>query len=73
MIAHAVISVANLLEKRCIAEGVEDESQIRELQGIGCHLFQGPIYGEAVTGDYVAQYLDDAWHVFKETDQTQIE
>ncbi|RZQ52283.1 hypothetical protein C1E23_14665 [Pseudoalteromonas phenolica] len=73
IITHAVISVANLLDKRCIADGVQNESQIRELQSIGCHLFQGPIYGEAITGDYVAQYLDDAWHVFSEVKQTQTE
>ncbi len=64
VIAHAVISVANLLEKRCIAEGVLNAGQINKLREIGCDIFQGPIYGDAVTGDYVANMLDKAWYVF---------
>ena len=73
IIAHAVISVANLLEKRCIAEGVQNEAQIAHLQEIGCHVFQGPIYGEAVTGDFVAQLLEDDWHSFSVKKTTEVE
>lgn len=68
IIAHAVISVANLLDKRCIAEGVQNSKQVNTLIEIGCHIFQGPIYGEAVTGDYVSELLNQAWHVFTPED-----
>ena len=68
IIAHAVISVANLLDKRCIAEGVQNGEQVNTLIEIGCHIFQGPIYGEAVTGDYVSELLNQAWHVFTPED-----
>ena len=64
VIAHAVISVASQLEKRCIAEGVVNVGQINKLREIGCDIFQGPIYGDAITGDYVANMLDKAWYVF---------
>lgn len=45
-IAQAVITLANSMELQVIAEGVETEAQRALLQSMGCHTYQGYLYGK---------------------------
>lgn len=53
VIVHSIITLANMLERRCIAEGITNKTQIDELLSLGCGVFQGPLIGDAVTGEKV--------------------
>jgi len=48
VIVSTVISLASKLGLETIAEGVEQETQIAELQSLGCTTVQGFLYGEPV-------------------------
>ncbi|WP_445425662.1 putative bifunctional diguanylate cyclase/phosphodiesterase [Alishewanella sp. HL-SH06] len=45
-IAQAVITLADSMELQVIAEGVETEAQRALLQSMGCHTYQGYLYGK---------------------------
>jgi diguanylate cyclase (GGDEF)-like protein/PAS domain S-box-containing protein len=44
-IAQAVVALARALDLETIAEGVEDENQLRVLRELGCNTFQGYYFG----------------------------
>jgi EAL domain-containing protein (putative c-di-GMP-specific phosphodiesterase class I) len=44
-IAQSVISLGLVMNKSVIAEGVETEEQLGCLMGLGCHAFQGFLFG----------------------------
>jgi len=48
-IVRNIISLANDLDLTVVAEGVEYPEQAKILSDMGCHLFQGHLYGEAVS------------------------
>lgn len=48
-IIEAIISMANHMQFNVIAEGVEEESQLRFLQNHGCHVYQGYYFSRPVT------------------------
>lgn len=48
-IVRNIISLANDLDLTVVAEGIEKPEQARILTDMGCHLFQGHLYGEAVS------------------------
>jgi EAL domain-containing protein (putative c-di-GMP-specific phosphodiesterase class I) len=50
-LAHAIVRLADTLGLRAVAEGIEDEDQVLELQALGCQ------YGQ---GYFFAQPLDQA-------------
>ncbi len=48
-IVRNIISLANDLDLTVVAEGIEHPEQAKILSDMGCHLFQGHLYGEAVS------------------------
>ena len=48
-VVEAIISIAHVLGKVTVAEGVETSSQVRALRELGCDLAQGYVFAEAVT------------------------
>jgi EAL domain-containing protein (putative c-di-GMP-specific phosphodiesterase class I) len=44
-IAQSVISLGQVMKRSVIAEGVETEEQLDCLMGLGCHAFQGFLFG----------------------------
>ena len=44
-IAQSVISLGQVMNRTVIAEGVETEEQLECLTGLGCHAFQGFLFG----------------------------
>jgi diguanylate cyclase (GGDEF)-like protein/PAS domain S-box-containing protein len=56
-IVSAVITMAKILKKCVIAEGVETEEQIRFLQAYGCDEAQGFYFSRPVAAEHFAQLL----------------
>ena len=50
-IVNAIIAMAQSLEIKTIAEGVESKEQIELLNGMGCDIIQGYFYGEPMPAD----------------------
>lgn len=50
-IVKAIVSMAQGLNLRLVAEGVETEQQYRYLRNAGCTMMQGFLFSEAVCGD----------------------
>ncbi len=46
VIIETIISMANHLNLKTVAEGVETEAQFEILKSIGCDLFQGYLFGK---------------------------
>lgn len=44
-IAHTIVALAQAMGMDVIAEGVETEQQLSFLESIGCHLYQGYLFG----------------------------
>ncbi len=50
-IARMVISLGHSLELEVIAEGVETEAQSAMLASLGCHRYQGYLYGKPCSAE----------------------
>lgn len=46
-ISRTIIQLANDLNMKVVAEGVETETQYELLRNMGCNYFQGYLFGEA--------------------------
>jgi PAS domain S-box-containing protein len=63
-IVATIVGLANALGHEVIAEGIETESQVRELRRLRCPLGQGHLFSPALEGDRVeseilARYYED--------------
>ena len=56
-IAELVVSLANRMNLRVIAEGIETEQQLQFLKSIGCHEGQGYYYAQPLDGKKLDTYL----------------
>lgn len=56
-IVEATLALAKSLEMKCIAEGVENELQLKFLGDKHCHLIQGYLYSKPVESYMIEQYL----------------
>jgi diguanylate cyclase len=59
-LVDAVHTMAEMLELRTAAEGIETEQQLRFLKGIGCELGQGYLFSAAVPADHMEPLLVEA-------------
>jgi EAL domain-containing protein (putative c-di-GMP-specific phosphodiesterase class I) len=57
VIAEAVIALGNALNLIVIAEGVENEEQLRFLKKRDCPVAQGFLFSKAITADAMTEYL----------------
>jgi diguanylate cyclase (GGDEF)-like protein len=58
-IVEAIIGMARALSLDVIAEGVENEAQLSELQRLGCDYAQGHFFSRALPPEKVSQLLKD--------------
>jgi len=56
-IVQAIIDLAHNLEMDCIAEGVETEDQLQQLQTLGCEAAQGYLFAPPLPLDAASQVL----------------
>ena len=60
-IVTAVIGLAHALGLEALAEGVEDETQLRELQRLGCDIAQGFLLARPQAADALTELLVGRW------------
>jgi len=58
-IVEATLVLAKNLQMTCIAEGVENEKQLKFLGDKHCHLIQGYLYSKPIEGFKIEQYLQE--------------
>jgi diguanylate cyclase (GGDEF)-like protein len=52
-IIEAVVAMAKALDLKVVAEGVENDSQVRELLDFGVHIMQGYLFNKPVSADMI--------------------
>ncbi|MEO9383904.1 two-component system response regulator [Chromobacterium phragmitis] len=57
-IVAAIVSMAQGMDLRLVAEGVEEEGQASELLKLGCHIMQGYHYGKPAPADEIDALLN---------------
>ncbi|WP_105174525.1 EAL domain-containing protein [Pseudoalteromonas sp. T1lg122] len=60
-IINSTLTLAKSLGKECVAEGVENHTQLQFLRTLGCEYFQGYLFSKPVAGDEVKALLDTQW------------
>lgn len=56
-IVRSIITLAQNLHLDIVAEGIENESQLKLLRSLGCRAGQGYLFSKPVTAEYAAQLL----------------
>jgi diguanylate cyclase (GGDEF)-like protein/PAS domain S-box-containing protein len=56
-LARTIIALGHTLGLRTVAEGIEQESQRRQLEALGCKLGQGYLFAEPSSAETVARWL----------------
>jgi diguanylate cyclase (GGDEF)-like protein len=59
-LTHTLIQLGKALGLQTLAEGVEQHSQVTELQREGCDLAQGFLFARPLTADMLEQFLRDS-------------
>jgi diguanylate cyclase len=57
LISAAIVTLAQTLDMRVVAEGVESYEQLAQLQLIGCDLVQGYYFSRPLPGDAAGEFL----------------
>lgn len=57
-VVQAIIALAHNLNLDVVAEGLENESQLAQLQAMDCRYAQGQLFSMAVDGALATQFLD---------------
>jgi diguanylate cyclase (GGDEF)-like protein len=65
-LTHTLIQLGKALGLQTLAEGVEQHSQVRELQREGCDLAQGFLFARPLAADVVESFLRDS-HALADT------
>lgn len=58
-IVHAILGLGQSLNLSVVAEGVETEGQLKQLQDAGCELVQGFYFGRPMTSNDFSTWVDD--------------
>jgi EAL domain-containing protein (putative c-di-GMP-specific phosphodiesterase class I) len=58
-IVQAIVALAKSLDMRVVAEGVENESQVEFLRGIGCDFAQGYYFARPLTGEQFLKFVGE--------------
>jgi len=56
-IVESMLSLNEKLGIQVVAEGIEDEEQLRTLQGMNCHLGQGFLFSQPMHAEEIEQYF----------------
>jgi diguanylate cyclase (GGDEF)-like protein len=59
-VIRSIIALAQALDKKIVAEGVESMEQVAMLKGWGCHIIQGYVYHRPLTPEAMAMALAGA-------------
>ena len=59
-LVELVMEIADFLKVPAVAEGVEDDSQLEALKGMGCQLVQGYYFSKPVPPEEFVRFLADA-------------
>jgi diguanylate cyclase (GGDEF)-like protein len=57
-IVKAIVDMAEALDLKVVAEGVETKAQADRLRKLGCRLYQGYLFSKAVTADAIFELVD---------------
>jgi diguanylate cyclase (GGDEF)-like protein/PAS domain S-box-containing protein len=57
-VIHATVNLVGNLDMICVAEGVEEASQVAVLQSLGCHCGQGYLFSRPVTAEQLMNALE---------------
>lgn len=60
-IIKAVVAMAQSLELKVVAEGVEDDQQLNFLQQLGCNAYQGFLFSRPLPAQQFAARLKESW------------
>ncbi|SDO23223.1 EAL domain-containing protein [Alkalicoccus daliensis] len=55
VLVSTIIAMADAMQLKVVAEGVETKAQLQELQSLGCQLIQGYYFSKAVPADYITE------------------
>jgi diguanylate cyclase (GGDEF)-like protein len=58
--ARAIIALGRTLDLQVVAEGIEDEGQLRALRSLGCELGQGYLFARPANGETIAAAVQSA-------------
>jgi len=56
---HSIVALADNLNLRVVAEGIETPGQLAQMQGMGCPLGQGHLFGRGMSRSEAFAYLRD--------------
>ena len=56
-LVHAIITIAQELDCKVVAEGIEHEQQLKILQSYGCDYIQGYLLGKPLNFDHIAHLI----------------
>jgi diguanylate cyclase (GGDEF)-like protein/PAS domain S-box-containing protein len=57
-VIHATVNLVGNLDMICVAEGVEEASQVAVLQSLGCHCGQGYLFSRPATAEQLMNVLE---------------
>ena len=57
-LVELVMDIAKFLKVPAVAEGVEDETQLEALKGMGCEIIQGYYFSKPVPADEFEQFIE---------------
>ncbi len=63
----SILSLGRNLKKQVLAEGIENQQQLKILQGLGCPLGQGFLFSRALSVDEMENFITKKQHLVFET------
>jgi len=58
LLLGTIIGLANALDYKIVAEGVENNEQALVMHGLGCHIIQGYLFGRPVSSDEIPKLIN---------------